>query len=82
MLVRLWGNVPTVETWRLFCPLMRKDFAPQLFSENSMDGAARNKTTVIINLACCVCCDMHNEFGESRPVGKEVLELIRLDILY
>ena len=35
--------------------------------ERSM-GAALNKA-VITNLACCVCSGMHNEFGESRPVG-------------
>ena len=36
-------------------------------------GCAK-QNVVIINLACCVCYGMHNEFGESRPVG-EVLEL-------
>ena len=32
--------------------------------------AARNKSTMIINIACCVCYGMHNEFGQSRPVGE------------
>ena len=32
-------------------------------------GAAPN-TSVAINLACCLCYGMHNEFGESRPVGE------------
>ena len=45
MLVRLRGNVPTGGGARgLLCPQMRENFAPQLYSKNSMDGAARNKT--------------------------------------